>query len=361
MRHDPRSDSALPPAHVPRHDALSPTLSLCVVNTYFAPLPAYTRLYFESCRHNPDVRFLFVSDQPRPSELPENVEWVSMTLDALSDRLEQALGFRVYVNASLKVCDARPAFGLAFADELNGYSHWAYSDIDLLWGRILPLLRRYAEGADVLSFREKWLSGTFTVFRNTEQNARLFLQAPDAYDTLTSPDHHDFDESCGRWDRARTASELRRLGLRTSFWDILFQRHAAGETRWVHPELLVEPHPRVESFAFEWNQGTLTEASSGAERIAYHLLNAKESPYFYLPTWKAIPSRLWISEQGISSTPTPTFQFQLVRRARGLPRHAYDVGLRLARRTTRTWHQLARRRLTNQLVSNPSRRPKLTF
>ncbi|MEM7789127.1 MAG: DUF6625 family protein [Bacteroidota bacterium] len=254
-------------------------LSLCVINTYFAPLPAYARLYLDTCRHNPEVRFLFISDQARPSELPPNVTWLRMTLGELADRLQSALGFRVGLTASLKVCDVRPAFGLAFASALRGFTHWAYSDIDLLWGRILPLLRPHVGSADVLSFRERCLSATFTVFRNTPENARLFLRAPDIEDTLGSTAYHDFDESCSRWDRPRSFSELWRGGMRTSLWDVLAEGHAVGDLRWVHPELLAEPDPRRKAFAFRWDDGVLTDAATGEVRIAYHVLVANVAPY----------------------------------------------------------------------------------
>lgn len=303
----------------------SAPLSLCVVNTYFAPLPSYAPLYFDTCRWNPGVRFLFLSDQPRPDGLPDNVDWVPTTLDGLAARLHRALGVRVPLSASLKVCDARPAFGLALADLLEGYTHWAYSDIDVLWGRILPLLARHAPGADVLSFREGWLSGTFTVFRNTEANATLFLSAPDALDTLASAHHHDFDESCGRWDRPRRFAELQRRGLRTSFWDVLAEGEANGALRWVHPDLLSEPDPRTRTFDLVWDRGALTDAASGEERIGYHLLEAKNVRLFRVPSWQSLPPRVRITEAGIITATGSQVGLRFRQRALGSMRRALSL------------------------------------
>ena len=314
--------------------------ALCIINTYFAPLPRFVPLYFESCRRNPDVQFLFVSDQPRPSELPPNVRWMPTTLGELEARVTRAVGFPVRLSASLKVCDARPAFGLAFADELAGYTHWAYSDTDLVWGRVLPILRPYLPGADVLSFREGWLSGTFTVFRNTPVTARLFLRAPDLRDTLSTPSLCDFDESCGRWDRARSAAELLRSGLRTSFWDLLDAAHREGHIRWVHPDLLSEPNPRRSSFDFRWRDGQLVDARTGKERLAYHLLTAKRAPFFYIPRrWGARPAELRITEAGIRAAGA-AWGFHALRLAHGIPRYAVELWGRVRRRLARSVRQL---------------------
>lgn len=76
----------------------------------------------------------------------------------------------------------KPALGYIFADHLEGYSHWAYADVDMLFGD----LGRWIEPGELTDFdivtygfgdqERVYLRGQFTFHRNTPEISRLWTR-----------------------------------------------------------------------------------------------------------------------------------------------------------------------------------------
>lgn len=142
---------------------------IAIIIPYFGSLPPYFPIWLESAKANPDVDFLFYTDQDIQINAP-NFRVTKTTLEALRQRFSQKLGRPVSLPYPYKLCDYKPVYGLFFEDELRGYDFWGHCDIDLVFGRIRHFLTD-----DVLSRYERvYAFGPLSVYRNNEKMRRAF-------------------------------------------------------------------------------------------------------------------------------------------------------------------------------------------
>jgi hypothetical protein len=172
--------------------------SIAIVVTFFGPVPVWLPAFLWSCRRNRDVRWLIYADFEVAFPVPENVTIKYTDLDELNARASHALGTRIHIDRKSlrKLCDLKPLYGLMFADDLEDFDWWAYSDLDIVWGDIRrfvtdDILREH----DIISSRARKLSGHFTLFRNREAINRTFEIIPDVTAELTKPQYLRLDEN----------------------------------------------------------------------------------------------------------------------------------------------------------------------
>lgn len=92
-------------------------------------------------------------------------------------------------------CDYRPAFGEIFADKYEGYDWWGWCDLDIMFGRVDELLPPLLDDScDVLTFKDKYLSGCFTILRNTKDIRNVF-RTGHYKEILNDEYYHLWDES----------------------------------------------------------------------------------------------------------------------------------------------------------------------
>ncbi len=104
-----------------------------------------------------------------------------------ADRVERALGVK-FPGGGMKVCDYRAAFGLLFADELRGYDYWGHTDTDCVYGRISHFVNdTRLGGLEQWSNHPTYVSGPWSVYRNTPAVNELFMQEPDWRGYLSEP------------------------------------------------------------------------------------------------------------------------------------------------------------------------------
>lgn len=88
-----------------------------------------------------------------------------------------------------KIHDFRCAFGLLFARELEGYDFWGHTDFDMVYGRVGTFLPDHVlEPLDLFSNHATYVSGPFSLYRNTYAMNRLFMEHEDWQGYLTNPD-----------------------------------------------------------------------------------------------------------------------------------------------------------------------------
>lgn len=134
---------------------------ICVLTIYFGKFPSYFNLWLESCRRNPSIDFLIITDQDL-SGLPPNVECRKSTLRELQARFSESIGMPVKLDKPYKLCDLKPMYGVTFQPELKGYDFWGHCDVDLIWGDIMKFLPD-----DVLTRYDKIFSlGHLSLYRN---------------------------------------------------------------------------------------------------------------------------------------------------------------------------------------------------
>jgi hypothetical protein len=170
--------------------------SIAIVVAFFGQAPLWLPAFLLSCRENRDVQWLLYTDFDVTSATPANVTVKYLEVGDLNLRSSEVLGTKIEIRRSLaKVNDLKPAFGLIFADDLQPFDYWAYSDLDIIWGNIRhfvtdSLLQEY----DIVSSRTDRLSGHFTLFRNTVPINRTFELIPDVRHAMANPRHMHLEE-----------------------------------------------------------------------------------------------------------------------------------------------------------------------
>ena len=111
--------------------------------------PWYFPYFLHSCRYNPTVDFLILTDNNDPSfELPTNVKIIPYSLGQFKTDAAKALGFDVAVESYYKLCDFKPAYGTVFADYIKEYDFWGYCDVDVIFGNIRAFMTDELLAAD---------------------------------------------------------------------------------------------------------------------------------------------------------------------------------------------------------------------
>jgi hypothetical protein len=95
-----------------------------------------------------------------------------------------------------KMSDLKPAYGMIFADDLQGFPYWAYTDFDVAWGDIRKFLTdELLHAHDIISSRTDRLCGHFTLFRNTPEYNRTYELIPDVIRAMGHYTHFHLDET----------------------------------------------------------------------------------------------------------------------------------------------------------------------
>lgn len=156
---------------------------------YFGKFPEGFPYWLMCCQNNSTFNWLIITDDTRDFSYPPNVKVIYMTLPELKKRIERKVGFSVALEKPYKLCDFRPLFGWLFEEELKGYTHWGYGDIDLLFGD----LNRFVTSDILEKYSKISKLGHLSILQNTPLVNNAFLEC-DWKSILQSPQNRIFDE-----------------------------------------------------------------------------------------------------------------------------------------------------------------------
>ena len=260
---------------------------------YFGAWPEGLEFYLDGCRRNPQFSFVFITDgEPVPA--PPNVRFVKSTLRAVRERASEVLGMAVALENAYKLCDLRPAYGLVFAEYVRGYEFWGFGDIDCIYGN----LGRYAtpevlSRVDVFCCRKEYVSGVFSLVRNSELMNRLFMRSRDWERVLSSSQYNGFEE-CGKaWRALIEGKDIKSCVTEVeSFTSVVFDAIESGEVRGFFETVAVEDiHAET-----HLSSGGVIQNYTGWMLV--HFVVAKSRWFFNFPTWRAVPERYVITRRG---------------------------------------------------------------
>lgn len=247
--------------------------TIAIVICYLGKLPWYFDYFVHSCKYNPYVDFLIVTDDKSYSKpLPSNLKMVFYTLSEINSKATDKLGFTTQITNGYKLCDFKPTYGLLFSEFLQGYDFWGHGDIDMIFGSIHSfitneLLKTY----DLISVRHDFLTGQFLLFRNNEKMNNLFAMSRDYKKVLSSDRHYCFDETNFQWDAFTSGKRYTEIPSEIESMTHLVRR--LGEARYlkVHFDfLIVEGTPGK----IRWENGRLYYRNK-FEALLYHLVKFK--------------------------------------------------------------------------------------
>ena len=171
---------------------------IAVIIPYLGEFPNYLAYFLQTCHYNKNIDFLFFCDKSFPGVTggTSNVYAHDMTLAEFNEMAGLKLGRNVQAPNAYKICDFRPMFGKIFADYLDGYEFWGFCDIDVIFGNTSEVLTaEVLENYDVISAHSQYLSGPFSLFRNTKEVNELYSKSADAELVMTRPAYSKFDEA----------------------------------------------------------------------------------------------------------------------------------------------------------------------
>lgn len=194
---------------------------IALIIPYFGKFPNYFQLFLNSCRHNPTIDWLLVTDNADPYAYPENVHVIRMTFSELRERFQRCFDFEIALERPYKICDYRPAFGLIFKECLTDYDFWGYCDTDLLFGD----LRSVFPDTVFDDYDKIGHLGHLAMYRNTPLVNTAFMtvfKGSARYLEVFSDDRNFiFDE----WDDLSINRIFLKRGLRVWLWNEFFDVH----------------------------------------------------------------------------------------------------------------------------------------
>jgi hypothetical protein len=257
-------------------------MSLVVVIPYFGRWPEWIDFFVESCRWNPDITWLMPTDCGPPANTAPNVRFVPTSFADYCARVSGRLGIRFQPSSAYKLCDLKPALGHVHADEIAGFSHWAYGDVDVIYGRLRRFLTdAMAERYRVISSHDTRLAGHLSVFRNDERLRQAFRRIPNWQRQLEFDGHSRMDES--KFTRVVWWSRRLKPPLRDIVRHLDPGWRRSSFTEWYTTILSPRPwhdgrpdHPE----RWFWRQGRLTNDRDGDREFPYlHFMNWKSNRY----------------------------------------------------------------------------------
>lgn len=246
---------------------------------WFGRWPNWMPLFWESCRWNPNIRWIVYTDQAKPVTPLENVEFISMSVRDFYAHITQSLGITLKSLAPHKLCDFKVTYGVVFQDKLKDFAFWGMCDLDLVWGHIRTfytdaLLSEY----DILTSSRCAINGQCTLFRNVPHVNNLFLKVPNIRDIMQHPTYCGLDEvrineTALKEEKAGTLKTLRRQLLAAETWDFWEE---ASELMELNEKGSLDHYPRLIG-PCRWEAGRVFHTASQKEMVLCHFLWGKKS------------------------------------------------------------------------------------
>lgn len=143
---------------------------IALIQPYFGKFPDYFPLHLLTIAKNPEITWIFFTDDKTPYQWSKNCEVHYMEFPEMQNFISEKFDFKIALEKPYKVCDFRPAFGYIFEDYLKCYDFWGHCDVDVLWGNMQKFLTdEVLENHDFL-FR----TGHFRLYRNIEKMNQAF-------------------------------------------------------------------------------------------------------------------------------------------------------------------------------------------
>ncbi|MDD3415001.1 MAG: hypothetical protein PHY47_13495 [Lachnospiraceae bacterium] len=179
-------------------------MKITIISCYFGAFPSYFQLWLDSCKENPEIKFLVFSDiSLQEYSVPTNVVIQKTTFEKMKSLISRKIGFPVKINSPYKLTDFKVAYGLIFEEHLKEADYWGYCDIDLIFGNVY----RYISNAIRQGYNKIYQLGHLTVYKNSDSNRLLFKRPGGAFSykaVFRNSEFFSFDEHAGMVSISKT-------------------------------------------------------------------------------------------------------------------------------------------------------------
>lgn len=161
---------------------------------YYGSFKNYYKFFLESCGHNPDYDWLFITDNKEDYDYPTNVKKITLPFSELVRLVQSKFSTQVELKYAYKLCDLKPMYGYIFEDYIKSYQFWGHCDTDMIFGSI----NDFISDDDLIEFDKIGVLGHFTLYKNNEQVNKAFmlpLNGVQRYKEVLAADYNmSFDE-----------------------------------------------------------------------------------------------------------------------------------------------------------------------
>lgn len=169
---------------------------IALIIPYFGKFPEWMPLYLYSCSKQKNIDFLYFTDCEIPDHIYDNTKFVKTTFDAYCQKVSTKLNIDFHPNASYKLCDLKPFYGMIHEEELKNYDWWGFGDLDLVYGDLSLLINDHnLKHYDLLTTHIDKVAGHFTIVRKNSEYTKIPLQIPHWQDKLMLSKHVYLDET----------------------------------------------------------------------------------------------------------------------------------------------------------------------
>lgn len=194
---------------------------ILIILPYFGKFPNYFPLFLQSCKYNPTIDWLLLTDNKEEYAYPDNVHVVYTEFSAIQSTLQEKFDFPIVLHQPYKLCDYKPAYGYLFREYLAGYDFWGHCDLDLIFGD----LRSFFLEEKLITYDKIGHLGHLTLYRNTPEINTMFMEKIDGRvryrEVFTTECSCIFDE----WDDLSINQICLRTGKRLWLWNDFFDAY----------------------------------------------------------------------------------------------------------------------------------------
>jgi hypothetical protein len=277
-------------------------MKAAIVIIWNGPWPGYLRFFLKSLERNKEIIDVLIFTENSSEEwFPRNFKVINMNLTGIHELIESKTGLKTasLINNTRKLCDLKPCYGHVFEDYLKGYNFWGIGDLDLIYGRLDKYLtKEVMEKHDLITVKEEYVSGAFTVMRNNETMKRLYLQSPDVNKVFAEEKHFHFDEAGIKYDFLRDRNDIDDYDFSKDIvcFTTVAKRAAKGGIIKAHERSCIkESIIDAEHLIYDSDKGILS--SDWTRYAIYHFVTEKAK--YTMPPWKNIPDRFILTSYGV--------------------------------------------------------------
>jgi hypothetical protein len=197
-----------------------------------------------------------------------------MSLQEIQKLASQKLNFKARIDFPYKLCDFKPTYGYIFSDLIKEYDFWGFGDIDVIYGNIRDFISDdLLSSCDFICVRDDYVTGFFSLVRNTVTTNMLFTKSKDYVNVLSKSEYCNFDE-CMFYTFNLFTNKVSIYDIK---WDIEPMSYIVKK---YNDEKLIRAS--FEFFVMEaipgkmmWDRGTLIY-DNRVELLLYHLIDFKK-------------------------------------------------------------------------------------
>ncbi len=144
---------------------------IVIILPYYGRLPSYFDLFLQSALNNDKFDFLIITDNLiKLDNTGSNIHILNRDISWFKRRLQAVIDIPIVLDTPYKLCDYKPAYGLALQDEIRNYEFWGYCDSDIILGNLAEFITQ-----NILDVYDRvYYLGHLCLYRNVIEMNELF-------------------------------------------------------------------------------------------------------------------------------------------------------------------------------------------